>query len=172
MFLWVALLVVVCVVGVFGFGGYGGQSLGGGLRRDDRVAVVRGLAALAAALALGAYGWGLLGVGGAVLEAEDGGTGSAPLRPCRAEGWEREAAAVVGYRVRWVPLEVVCETSDGGSYGSGDVPAYVNPLVFVFGVAAAGGALSCAYVGELRARQRRRAGYAAGVSSGTPNRRA
>jgi hypothetical protein len=89
------------------------------------------------------------------MDAEDGGTGSAPVRSCRTPGWEEGHAAVVGYHVTWVPLAFVCETSDGGSYESGDVPSYVNPVVFGFGVAAAAGALSSAYVGESRARQRR-----------------
>ncbi|MEV5321146.1 hypothetical protein AB0K92_26465 [Streptomyces sp. NPDC052687] len=150
------LLLVVCVIAVVGFLGYGGQTLaGGGPGRESGLSgVLRGGAALAAAVAFAVYGWGLLGLAGALMDVEDGGTGSAPVRPCRASGWE-EGAGVVGYDVTWVPLAFVCETGDGGSYGSGDVPAYVNPLVFLFGVAAAGGALSSAYVGEARARRRR-----------------
>ncbi|QIJ66560.1 hypothetical protein G7Z13_13530 [Streptomyces sp. JB150] len=150
------LLLVVCVIAVFGFLGYGEQTLAGaGPRREEELPrVLRGAAAVAASVAFAVYGWGLLGLAGALMDAEDGGTGSAPVRPCQASGWE-QGAGVVGYDVTWVPLAFVCETSDGGSHGSGDVPAYVNPLVFVFGVAAAGGALSAAYVGEARARRRR-----------------
>jgi hypothetical protein len=157
MFLLSLLFVVVCVIAVFGFLGYGGQTLAdSGLRRDGFPGVLRGCAAFAAAVAIGMYGWGLLGVTGALMDAEDGGTDSAPVRPCRTAGWPQAAAEVVDYRVRWLPLEFVCETGDGGNYSTDDVPDYVNPVVFGFGLAAAGSAISSAYVVELRARQRHR----------------
>ncbi|CAL9560829.1 hypothetical protein SUDANB105_04618 [Streptomyces sp. enrichment culture] len=157
MFLLSLLFVVVCVIAVFGFLGYGGQTLAGsGMRPENTPAVLRGFAGVAAAVAFGMYGWGLLGVTGALMEAEDGGTDSAPVRPCRTGGWQQAAAGIVDYEVRLLPLGFVCETSDGGTYRTDDVPGYVNPVVFGFGLAAAGSAISSAYVVELRARQRRR----------------
>ncbi|HLL37142.1 MAG TPA: hypothetical protein VK545_25370 [Streptomyces sp.] len=149
------LLLVVCAVAVVGFLGYGGQTFAGGLRRQSLPEVLRGGAAIAAAVAAGAYGWGLLGVSGAVMQAQDGGTGSAPVQACRTPGQQADGQ-VTGYHVDWVPLGFVCETSDGGSHGSGDVPAYVNPVAFGAGLAAAGGAVCSAYAVELRARQRQR----------------
>ncbi|WP_244187920.1 hypothetical protein [Streptomyces regalis] len=101
------------------------------------------------------YAWGLLAVSGAVLEAEDGGTDSSPPRPCRtADWWERhqQGSEIVDYKVTYVPLGFVCETSDGGSYDSGDVPGYVNPAVLGLALTAAGGAIGAGYASELRAR--------------------
>ncbi|MGY1582817.1 hypothetical protein [Streptomyces sp. MN13] len=151
------LFVVVCVIAVFGFLGYGGQTLAGsGTQPENTPAVLRGFAGVAAAVAFGMYGWGLLGVTGALMEAEDGGTDSAPVRPCRTDDWQQTAAGIVDYEVRLLPLGFVCETGDGGTYRTDDVPGYVNPVVFGFGLAAAGSAISSAYVVELRARQRHR----------------
>ncbi|MFD5709318.1 hypothetical protein ACFWHW_02820 [Streptomyces pharetrae] len=148
------LLLLVCALAVFGFLGYGGQTFAGGLRRQSLPEVLRGGSAIAAAVAAGAYGWGLVGVTGALVDAQDGGTGSAPVRACRTAG-QRADGQVTGYRVDWLPIRFVCETSDGGSFGSGAVPAYVTPLVLGFGPAAAGGAVCSAWVVEVRVRQRR-----------------
>ncbi|MER6343245.1 hypothetical protein ACWC10_36100 [Streptomyces sp. NPDC001595] len=154
MFLLVLLLLVVVVVAVFGFVGYGGQTLAASRPWEDDVpGMVRGLASLAAAGALVVYGLGLLGVGGALLGADDSGTDSSPVQACRTPGWwERQQAGVeiVGYHVSWVPVGFVCETSDGGSYGNGDVPGFVNPLVAGFGLVAFGGALSSVHLGSRR----------------------
>jgi len=148
------LLLLVCALAVFGFLGYGGQTFAGGLRRQSLPEVLRGGAAIAAAVAAGAYAWGLLGVTGALVEVHDGGAGSAPVQACRMPGQQADGQ-VTGYHVDWLPLGFVCETSDGGSHGSGDVPAYVTPLVLGSGLAAAAGAVCSAYVVEARARQRR-----------------
>ncbi|MEV8548902.1 hypothetical protein AB0L04_03545 [Streptomyces glaucescens] len=149
------LLLLVCALAVFGFLGYGGQTFAGGLRRRSAPEVVRGGAALAAAVAAGAYGWGLVGVAGVLVEARDGGTGSAPVHACRTPGGQTDGQ-VTGVRVDWLPLGVVCETGDGGSHGSGAVPACVTPLVLAFGPAAAGGAVCSAYAGQVRVRRRQR----------------
>ncbi|MBQ1092566.1 hypothetical protein KBY47_26100, partial [Streptomyces sp. B93] len=102
------------------------------------------------------YLWGVLYVGGAVLEAEDGGTSSSPIGSCRRDGtpeqneqWMR----VVDYDVSWLPLGFECVTSDGGRYDSGEVPSYVNPVVFGLALAGVGCAVGAGYRGELRARR-------------------
>ncbi|MDF3150229.1 hypothetical protein PBV88_56110, partial [Streptomyces sp. T21Q-yed] len=101
------------------------------------------------------YAWGLLAVCGAVMVAEDGGTDSAPPRSCRTAGWwerHQQGIEIVDYKVTYVPLGFVCETSDGGSYDNGDVPGYVNPAALGLALTAAGGAIGSGYASELRAR--------------------
>jgi hypothetical protein len=96
------------------------------------------------------YPWGLLHVASAVVEAEDGGTNSSPLRPCRTPGhWER-ALSVVNYTVDYVPLRFVRETKDGRSYAAESVPGYVNPAVLCFALAAA----VCAVAAVLESQRR------------------
>ena len=94
--------------------------------------VLRKLAIVAGLAAFALYLWGLLHIVGALLEAEDGGTGSSPLQPCRTTGWQydKKVQSVTDYSVDFVPLRFVCETSDGGSYVANTVPGYVNPAVF------------------------------------------
>ncbi|MFE5819303.1 hypothetical protein ACFQ6S_38560 [Streptomyces sp. NPDC056479] len=98
---------------------------------------------------------------GSRLTAEDGGTDSAPPRSCRTPGWSERherGIEIVDYRVTYVPLGFVCETSDGGSYDNGDVPGYVNPAVLVLALTAAGCAIGAGYASELRARAEFRRG--------------
>ncbi|MFF3460500.1 hypothetical protein ACFYXH_40730 [Streptomyces sp. NPDC002730] len=135
------LLVLVIPAGLISFCtlvGYGLGTLGRvGLRRADRQRWLRSSAALLGAVAAALYTWGLLHVAGSVLDAEDGGTGSSPLRPCRTPGqWER-ALSVVDYTVDYLPLRFVCETKDGGTYAAESVPGYVNPAVLGFALATA-----------------------------------
>ncbi|GGO46213.1 hypothetical protein [Streptomyces lasiicapitis] len=140
-FLLLVPLVLIGLIAVFGFVGYGCGTLGRiGLRQADRETWLRSCAALLCAAAAATYIWGLLGVTGAVVEAEDGGTDSAPIRSCRTPGWqEREATAgIIDYTVDYVPLRFVCETSDGGSYATDAAPGYVNPAALGFALAALG----------------------------------
>ncbi|MER5993073.1 hypothetical protein [Streptomyces viridosporus] len=165
------LFAVMMVVCCFGLVGYGFGSVADGLagRKERRPAVLRGTAALAGACALAVYTWGLLGIAGAWMEAEDGGTDSAPVRSCRTPGWlERSAAGVeiTGYRVSVVPLGFVCETSDGGSYDNGDVPGYVNPAALGLALAAAVCAVSAGYASERGARAATGAGGSEGTGAG------
>ncbi|GAB2738155.1 hypothetical protein [Streptomyces bullii] len=135
-------------------------------RRPDPAAGLRVLAGLTGAAAVCLYAWGALAVAGAVLEAEDGGTSSAPLGPCLRPDRQEDAGHVIGYSVDYVPLRFVCETADGrDDFTSDDVPGYVNPGVAVLALAAAGSAVAAGYAGELRARAEARRGER--TSSGT-----
>ncbi|MFG3322036.1 hypothetical protein ACGF3J_28655 [Streptomyces sp. NPDC048171] len=148
-----------------------GRAARGGARREGRAPVAaptaaspaagapfRVLAGCAAAGAVLLYAWGALCVAFAVLEAEDGGTGSAPLRPCRTGEHPELSARVVGYSVSWLPLGFRCETSDGDGYASDGVPGYVNPATAVLALTAAGSAVAAGYATELRARAAARNG--------------
>ncbi|MGO4458119.1 hypothetical protein AB4039_12555 [Streptomyces sp. M-16] len=108
----------------------------GGPQRADSHAWLRTAGFAQAAIACGAYTWGLLHVTGAVMSAEDGGTDSIPIPPCRTPGWEQRAEGITGYRVEYVPLRFVCETDDIGDYAV-SVPGYVNPVFFSLGLGAA-----------------------------------
>ncbi|MGW7438584.1 hypothetical protein [Streptomyces sp. NPDC054849] len=108
----------------------------GGSRRADSEAWLRTVGFAQVAIAVGVYAWGLLHVTGAVLSAEDGGTNSTPIPPCRTPGWEHRAEGIAGYRVQYVPLRFVCETDDVGDYTT-SVPDLVNPVSFLLGLGAA-----------------------------------
>ncbi|NEB04891.1 hypothetical protein [Streptomyces sp. SID13726] len=153
MFLLIPLLILVLVVTGCGLLGYGaGRTADCFARLGDLPSGLRGVAALAGAVAAAVYAWGLLHVGGAVLDAEDGGANSSPILPCRSD---ERAAHVTDYSVSFIPLDFVCETNDGDSYPTDDVPAYITPVAVGLALAAAGCAVSSGYVTELRARRER-----------------
>ncbi|WP_225100044.1 hypothetical protein [Streptomyces sp. CoH27] len=117
--------------------GHGLGSLGRvGLRRASGQARLKSAAAVLGAIAVALYTWGLLHIAGAVLDAEDGGTGSSPLLPCRTHGQGERALTVVDYSVDYVPLRFVCETKGGGGYAAESVPGYINPAVLGCALAA------------------------------------
>ncbi|MEU3250011.1 hypothetical protein [Streptomyces sp. NPDC006997] len=161
----VGIVVVAVLVGrrpgpvvAVGGGSSGGEEAGvgpTGNRALKRVAVCAGVGAVLV------YLWGLLYVGGAVLDAEDGGADSAPIRPCREGdgpiGPSDRSFHVVDYSVSFLPLGFECETTDGGSYDGDEVPSYVNPAVAVLGLAGVGSAVAAGYRTELRARGEARA---------------
>ncbi|MGC9377500.1 hypothetical protein [Streptomyces sp. MH13] len=117
--------------------------------------VVAGVAGGAAVLL---YLWGLLCVGFAAMEAEDGGTGSAPPRPCRTGVPPELSGRVIDHSVSYLPLRFSCETTDGDAYDSADVPGYVNPGVAVLALTAVAGAVAAGCASELRARASARDG--------------
>lgn len=156
MFILVPLLILGLAGGACALLGYGGGRVADwGVRRVGAATGLRGVAGLAGAVAAGVYAWGLVYVGGAVLEAEDGGAGSSPIRPCRGDD---RAVHVDDYSVSFVPLDFVCETNDGGGYGTGEVPGYVTPTAVGFALAAAGCAVAAGYAAELRLRAAAREG--------------
>ncbi|MFD5005680.1 hypothetical protein ACFWMV_22545 [Streptomyces mutabilis] len=117
--------------------------------------VAAGAAGWAAALL---YLWGLMCVGFAAMEAEDGGTDSSPLRPCRTGVPPELSGRVIDYDVSYLPLRFSCETVDGEAYDSADVPGYVNPGVAVLALTAVASAVAAGYATELRARAAARDG--------------
>ncbi|WP_329133700.1 hypothetical protein OG552_16715 [Streptomyces sp. NBC_01476] len=150
-----ALILLIAAVTVFGLAGYGFGTLGrAGLRRPGPGVVLRSAAAVLGAVAVACYAVGLLGVAGAVLEAHDGGADSAPIRPCRTGSPERDAH-IADYSVRYVPLGFVCETADGASYVTDDVPAHLNSAAAGTALAAVACAVAAALHSERRARQNR-----------------
>ncbi|MFI9612157.1 hypothetical protein ACIHCM_10860 [Streptomyces sp. NPDC052023] len=152
------LLIIVGAVTAFGLCGYGFGTLSAhGVRRADTAARLRSLAALAGAAAAALYTWGALHVFGGLLEAEDGGTGSAPIRPCLAAGGPQKAAVTLRADVRVVPIRLVCHTKTGESYPAG-VPGYVNPAVAFLALSSAFLAVGAGYATELRTRKQGRTG--------------
>jgi hypothetical protein len=140
------------LVTAFAFVGYGFGTLGRiGPRQADRVTWLRALAALMGAAAAVLYVWGLLHLVGAIMDAEENGTDSAPMRPCRTPGWEEWAQdpGIADYTVRYLPLRFVCETGDGDSYVTDTVPDYLNPSLLGFALAGAG----CAGAARLVSRR-------------------
>ncbi|MFB8773028.1 hypothetical protein [Streptomyces broussonetiae] len=124
-----------------------------GRGRGGRLGGVAAFAGLSAALM---YVWGMLFVGMAVLDAEDGGTGSSPMGSCRLGDSPEEThrwMQAVDYDVSWLPLGFECVTSDGERYDSGQVPSYVNPVAFGLALVGVGCAVAAGYRGEVRVRR-------------------
>ncbi|MCG5445676.1 hypothetical protein NIE79_004134 [Micromonospora sp. NIE79] len=116
-----------------------------GFRASGRL---RTAALLVGAGAVALYAWGLLNVGYAVLQAEDGGAGSAPAGPCREAG-PQVASLVVGYDVSFLPLRFECRLTGGGAYVTSAVPGYVNQGTAGLGLVAA----TCAVLATTTARR-------------------
>ncbi|GAA3794989.1 hypothetical protein ACFS5L_30705 [Streptomyces phyllanthi] len=147
------VLLPACVAAVFAFVGYGLRTLDReGLRGSGPGPGLRALGALAGAGAAAVYVWGLLHVVGSVVEAEDGGTNSSPIRPCRMPGREADVVHVVDYSVQYMPLRFVCEDGDGDGYASDDVPGYINPVVVALALTGAALAIAAGFASEHRAR--------------------
>ncbi|MGC4760847.1 hypothetical protein [Micromonospora trifolii] len=106
------------------------------VRNSERSGRLRAAALLVGAGAVALYAWGLLNVGYAVLQAEDGGAGSAPVGPCREAG-PQVASLVVGYDVNFLPLRFECRLTGGGAYVTSAVPGYVNQGTAGLGLVAA-----------------------------------
>ncbi|MEV1007460.1 hypothetical protein [Streptomyces sp. NPDC049881] len=107
----------------FGLGGHGLRTLG--RRSPGRPAtprVLRGLTALSAALTTLLYAGALAIVGMVWLDAHDGGTDSAPARPCRV-GTAWQETGIARHYATYLPPRYVCETADGSTFTTGNVPA-------------------------------------------------
>lgn len=159
------LLALVAVVTAVALAGHGAQTLtrrtdghtrpgnaGPGPGRSAPGARLRVLAGFAGAAAVVLYAWGALCVAWAVMAAEDGGTGSAPLAPCRTTEHPELSARIVGYSVSYLPLRFRCETADGDGYASDEVPGWVTPGAVALALTAVGSAVAAGYATELRAR--------------------
>jgi hypothetical protein len=160
--LWLLLLMAAAFITAVVLLGRGFGALGRhGIRRSGPGVLLRGLACVAGGAALVLYVWGMLHVALAILDAEDGGTDSAPIRPCRTAGWverERSDGGIVDYTVDYIPLRFVCETQGGGSYAPDRVPGYLNPAVLGIGLTAVGLAVAAALESEYRARAEHKKG--------------
>jgi hypothetical protein len=119
------------------------------LRRTGGRIWLWNIATILGAIAVFWYAVGLLAVGTAIVSAEDGGTDSSPLRPCRAPGQEERALHVIDYSVRFVPLRFVCVTKNEPDYPAESIPD-VNLPVLGFTLAAA--ACAGAALGQSRER--------------------
>ena len=126
--------------------------------RHSRAELLRAGAILALGVAVGVYTWGMGHVLLAVMNAEDGGTDSLPLLPCRGEAAPETVSKVVDYRVGWVPLRFQCLLSDGRSYTTSAVPWYVNPVAWTFGVAGVAGLVAPAVSARRSSRPAGKAG--------------
>lgn len=104
-------------------------------RGNPRRGWLRMAALLAGSGAVSVYVWGMLHVTWAVMEAEDGGTGSSPLIPCREAGVPI-IDHVRGYDVDFIPLRFQCQLDDGTAYTTSDVAAYVTPAAALLGLTA------------------------------------
>lgn len=147
----IVLIVVVGSVVVFGLTYHGlGALARRGKRNPSRTGVLWWFAVVTGAALIALYAWGMLAVGFAVLDAEDGGVDSSPFRPCRTPGWE--GRDIVAYKADFLPVRFVCETSDGGSYVTESVPDYVNPGLLGLALATAGFGVSATLGSKSRAR--------------------
>ncbi|MFI6235678.1 hypothetical protein ACIBD9_19150 [Micromonospora sp. NPDC050784] len=117
-------------------------------RNNERSGRLRTAALLVGAGAVALYAWGLLHLGYAVLRAEDGGTGSSPIEPCRQAG-PQMASMVVGYDVGFLPLRFECRLTGGGTYVTSSVPGYVNQGAAVLGLVTA----TCGVLASTTARR-------------------
>jgi hypothetical protein len=112
----------------------------------------RAVAGVAGAGAVLLYAWGALCVGFAVMEAEDGGTGSSPMRPCRTGVSQELSERVIDYDASLLPLRFRCETTDGGGYDSADIPGYANPGAAVLALTAVAGVVAARRAAGRQAR--------------------
>lgn len=122
------------------------------VRKNERSGRLRAAALLVGAGAVALYAWGLLHLAYAVMQAEDGGAGSAPVGPCREAG-PQVASLVVGYDVSFLPIHFECRLSGGGSYVTSSVPGYVNQGTAGLGLVAA----ACGVLASTTARRTRQA---------------
>ncbi|MEO3784096.1 hypothetical protein ABGB12_12240 [Actinocorallia sp. B10E7] len=118
--------------------------------RRSRSELLRAVASMAFGAALGMYAWGMGCLSLPVMDAESGGTDSAPPGPCREVGMDK-ATHVKNYGVGLLPLRFECELDEGGSYTvPSAVPAYVNSSTAVFILMAVAAAVGSAAVKDRK----------------------
>ncbi|MFJ2023540.1 hypothetical protein ACIODW_06950 [Streptomyces sp. NPDC087897] len=88
--------------------------------------LLRGTAVLAASVTVVLYLLGLLLTGLAVSEAGSG-ADSTPLHRCRYAPERPEGATVATHEVRYLPVGVLCHTTDGRGFTGGVVPSWLDP---------------------------------------------
>ncbi|MFD4476588.1 hypothetical protein ACFWPU_10805 [Streptomyces sp. NPDC058471] len=90
--------------------------------------LIRGMAIFAAVVTAALYLLGLLAIGLAVSEVGDG-ADSTPLRECQDAAHGPQGAHVLGHEVRFIPLDVMCRTTDGRHFASPVVLSWLNPAL-------------------------------------------
>ncbi|WP_097867162.1 hypothetical protein [Streptomyces sp. rh34] len=91
---------------------------------------LRGTAIFAASVTVVLYLFGLLLVGFTVSEVGSG-TNSTPMHQCVYAPNLPEGAHVETHEVRYLPVHVLCRTTDGGHFTSRVVPSWLNPTLAV-----------------------------------------
>ncbi|WP_424569725.1 hypothetical protein [Streptomyces sp. CH-036] len=92
--------------------------------------LLRGTAVFAAAATAVLYLLGLLLVGLTVSEVGSG-TNSTPMHQCVYASNVPEGARVETHEVRYLPVHILCRTTDGRVFNSGTVPSWLNPALAV-----------------------------------------
>ncbi|BFP53929.1 hypothetical protein SCMC78_37360 [Streptomyces sp. CMC78] len=92
--------------------------------------LLRGTAICAASTTVVLYLLGLLLAGFAVSEVGSG-ADSTPMHHCRYAPGLPEGARVETHDVRFLPVNVLCRTTDGRLFNSGVVPSWLNPALAV-----------------------------------------
>lgn len=93
--------------------------------------LLRGTAIFAASVTVVLYLFGLLLVGLTVSEVGSG-TNSTPMHQCVYAPNVPEGAHVETHEVRYLPVQILCHTTDGRVFNSGMVPSWLNPALAVF----------------------------------------
>jgi hypothetical protein len=119
--------------------------------RRSRAEFLRAVALMAFGVALGMYAWGMGCLSLPVMDAESGGTDSAPPQPCREAGMDK-AQHVIDSGAGLLPLRFECKLDEGGSYTvPSAVPAYVNSSTAAFILMGLVAAIGSAAVRDRRA---------------------
>lgn len=93
--------------------------------------LLRGTAIFAASVTVVLYLLGLLLVGFTVSEVGSG-TNSTPMHQCVYAPNVPEGAHVETHEVSYLPVQILCHTTDGRVFNSGVVPSWLNPTLAVF----------------------------------------
>ncbi|WDG30173.1 hypothetical protein N7925_18400 [Streptomyces sp. CA-278952] len=92
--------------------------------------LLRGTAIFAASVTVVLYLFGLLLVGLTVSEVGSG-TNSTPMHQCVYAPNVPEGTHVETHEVSYLPVHILCRTTDGGEFTSRVVPSWLNPTLAV-----------------------------------------
>ncbi|QNE16843.1 hypothetical protein F1D05_01670 [Kribbella qitaiheensis] len=100
--------------------------------------VLRGLALLTGALAVGGYAFGVVVIGAQQSESSHG-TDSSPSPACRLSAPTPSSIShVTGYDAGYLPLRFDCKLDDGTTYSAGVVSPWLTPAMLALGATALG----------------------------------
>ncbi len=86
---------------------------------------IRGMAIFAAGVTAALYLLGLLAVGLTVSQVGEG-ADSTPMHECRHTSNRPQDAQVLEHEVQFIPLHIMCRTTDGRLFTSSVVPSWLN----------------------------------------------